>query len=277
MRLPYAKRGIKKFLKLLMRNSLFDRASGFVCQARKSFFSDRVTPGLQRIFSERIVLNGPFKGMAMPYFSCWAKLIGSYEDELHQVLDDVVAFPYSTVVNIGCAEGYYAVGLAMKLTTAKVHCFDANPWMLEKCRQNAQINRVSQRMTFQGRCDLDRLARLDLSQRSLIVCDVDGFETELLLPQKIADLRKCDLLVEVHDCLAPGTTDALRQRFRDTHEIHELRERWKDVSRYPELKGLSVFEQRVVLSEDRWSEEKPLDQEWLFLQVKTKAAALGDD
>jgi hypothetical protein len=215
--------------------------------------------------------------MAMPYFSCWAKLVGSYEDELHQVFNEIVMLPYSTVVNIGCAEGYYAVGLAMKLINVKVHCFEANPWMLEKCRHNAQINRVSQRMTFQGRCDLDRLAQLDLSNHSLIVCDIDGAETELLQPQRIADLKKCDLLVEVHDCLTPGTTDALRRRFRDTHDIRELRERWKDVSRYPELKGLSVFEQRVVLLEDRWSEEKPVDQEWLFLRVKTKLAGFSDD
>lgn len=252
-----------------MRFRLCERWFRLLAEARRSHYHQQVSPGLQqKVFRGRVVLNGPFRGMAMPYFAVWPKLVGSYEDELHGVVNEILATAYHAVVNIGCAEGYYAVGMAMKLKAAAIYCFDANPEMLDRCRQNARANQVETRMRFGGRCGPDDLARLDLSKRSLIICDVDGYEVELLQPNRIPALRNCDLLIEVHDCLAPGTTATLTERFRDTHEIRRFREQWKDAARYPQLKDLSVFEQHVALSEDRWSEDQPIDQEWLFLQAK---------
>jgi hypothetical protein len=37
------------------------------------------------------------------------KLIGSYEAELHPIFDRIFRKPYKRVIDIGCAEGYYAV------------------------------------------------------------------------------------------------------------------------------------------------------------------------
>ena len=265
----FARRSLKSFLKRLMRHRPCERLFRLLTEARRSYYHQQVVPRLQKeVFRERVVLNGPFKGMAMPYFAAWPKLVGSYEDELHGVINEILATAYHAVVNIGCAEGYYAVGVAMKLKAAAIYCFEANPEMLERCRQNARVNQVEARMRFAGRGGAADLARLDLSKQSLIICDVDGYEAELLQPSRIPGLRNCDLLIEVHDCLAPGTTAALTQRFRDTHDIRRFREQWKDAARYPQLKDLSVFEQHVALSEDRWSEDQPIDQEWLFLKVK---------
>jgi hypothetical protein len=251
-----------------MRCHSFERLFGFLSAARRSYYYQQVVPRLREdVFRENVVLNGPFKGMAMPCFSAWAKLVGSYEDELHGAINEILTNDYQTVVNIGCAEGYYAVGMALKLREATIFCFDENPAMLERCRQNARKNQVEARMHFAGRCGPDELGRLDLSKRSLIICDVDGYEAALLQPDQITGLRNCDLLIEVHDYLTPGATAALKQRFRDTHTDHLYREQWKNAGCYPQLKRLSVFEQRVALSEDRWSEDKPVDQEWLLLKA----------
>src|SRR5262245_41340678 len=71
------------------------------------------------------VQRGPFAGMVYPDHAAvgstlYPKLLGSYERELHQTVDDIVRLGYDTVVDIGAAEGYYAVGLAMKMPGTQV-------------------------------------------------------------------------------------------------------------------------------------------------------------
>src|SRR5258708_39673128 len=77
------------------------------------------------------VLSGPFLGM--PYLNeiIWGpitpKWIGSYEAELHSVVEQLIAGEYREIVNVGCAEGYYAVGLASRIPKVKVLAFDLDP------------------------------------------------------------------------------------------------------------------------------------------------------
>ena len=56
--------------------------------------------------------------------SCVPKLIGSYEEEVHLIIEEIIRRRYSIVVNIGCAEGYYAVGFALRIPDAIVYAFD---------------------------------------------------------------------------------------------------------------------------------------------------------
>ena len=72
-----------------------------------------------------IVRNGPFAGMRYPGVQSVCstivpKLIGCYEKELHSVIELICSQQYNSVVDIGCAEGYYAVGLAMRLQNAQL-------------------------------------------------------------------------------------------------------------------------------------------------------------
>src|SRR4051812_47368421 len=61
-----------------------------------------------------MVASGPFRGMR--YTACAAgvapKVLGTYERELHDWIVGLSSRGYECVVNVGCAEGYYAVGLA---------------------------------------------------------------------------------------------------------------------------------------------------------------------
>ena len=47
------------------------------------------------------------------------KLLGSYEQELQPLLQRLAAQNYSEIVDIGCAEGYYAIGLGGCFPRAK--------------------------------------------------------------------------------------------------------------------------------------------------------------
>jgi hypothetical protein len=42
--------------------------------------------------------------------SVLSKLLGTYESELHPVLHEILIKPYELIVDVGSAEGYYAIG-----------------------------------------------------------------------------------------------------------------------------------------------------------------------
>lgn len=113
-------------------------------------------------FSGYVVRNGPFKGMQYPDKKAFCstffpKIIGSYEKEISEAITYATSQPYSAIVDVGCAEGYYAVGLGMR-TTAKVFAFDTNPVALDACREMGRINGVE--INTGGFCDKATLLSL---------------------------------------------------------------------------------------------------------------------
>ena len=69
------------------------------------------------------VFSGPFKGMQFideSFENAFIpKILGIYERELHPAVEAAIALTPRLVVDIGTAEGYYAVGIARRLPTRK--------------------------------------------------------------------------------------------------------------------------------------------------------------
>ena len=99
------------------------------------------------------------------------KIVGSYESELHQIIGKICNTDYSEIVDIGCAEGYYAVGLAMRIPTARVYAYDINAKAIDLCRQMAQINNVADRVTTGSFCDINTLKSIPFTKKALIISD----------------------------------------------------------------------------------------------------------
>src|SRR5258708_2393023 len=70
------------------------------------------------------VATGPFASMKLDYelFPVHAspKFLGTYEQELHSTIERVIQLAPNCVLNVGCAEGFYAVGMARRLKDARV-------------------------------------------------------------------------------------------------------------------------------------------------------------
>lgn len=261
------KQWVKSLLKSAMGSRLGRRVLDFIAMSRRSWLSAQVRASLMdKVFSAETVLNGPFQGMKYPYHH-WCKLLGSYEDELHGVLEQICRTGYGQIINIGAAEGYFTVGLARRLPGAKVISYELDGALSRVGQEIAELNQVRPRITFRGGCRLADLQQTDYSRRTLIVCDCDTYELELLKPDKAPGLQQCDLLVETHDYMRAGITDELRRRFAGTHRLTVIKEQRKDAGRYPQISGLSPFEQEVCLFEDRISADTPWVMEWFFLEA----------
>jgi SAM-dependent methyltransferase len=210
-----------------------------------------------------IVLNGPFRGMRYMASSSGsmlgAKLIGSYESQLQKWLEEAIAADYDRIVDIGCAEGFYAVGLALKLPSADVIAFDTNPEALRLLRELAALNGVGSRIDARAECTPSLLRTL-ATDKTLIVCDIEGAEAELFPDESVAALATTDAIIECHDDQVPGITQRLIARFAATHRIEMVVHERKEPSRYPQLAALSASEAMFLLDEKR-----VMDQCWLRL------------
>ncbi len=169
-----------------------------------------------------VVLDGPLKGMTfLPHSAegCHiAKLLGCYEQPLHPFLEQVIATNYPTILNIGCAEGYYAVGLARRMSETRVLAYDLNPKAQETCRLLAQKNGVAQQVEVSGFFRPQDFAAF-AGEKTLLLCDIEGAERELLDPKQSPALKQMDIIVESHECLIPGITEELIRRFDSSHDI----------------------------------------------------------
>jgi SAM-dependent methyltransferase len=209
------------------------------------------------------VLNGPFRGMRYMASSSGsmlgAKLVGSYESQLQTWIEEAIDASYERVIDIGCAEGFYAVGLALKLPDAQVIAFDTNPEALKLLGELAALNGVDSRIDARLECTPSGLRTL-AAGKTLIICDVEGAEGDLFSSENVAALAAADAIIETHDDQIPGMTQRLIARFASTHKIEAVVHERKEPGRYPELAALSAAEAMFLLDEKRVA-----DQCWLRL------------
>ncbi len=211
------------------------------------------------------VQDGPFAGMVLPRGSSWGdgdtlpKLLGAYEAELHQVIRESVATSPDRIINIGAAEGYYAIGLARLLPHATTIAYDSNAGAQGVCAAAANQNGVADRITVRGACSPESL-QCDLACAAcpLVICDCEGYERVLIDPDIVPALRRATLIVETHDFLDPGLTALLISRLAPTHVVSVGREGGRNPNEHPFLQRLHSIDRWLTMCEFR-----PETMQWI--------------
>jgi hypothetical protein len=180
-----------------------------------------------RVGSPKKILAGPFKGMTYIREArgseLLAKLLGTYELELNGAIDRMIRRQPDLVVDVGCAEGYYAIGLAVRIPAARIVAFDTDRYAQHLLKRLAKLNGVDSRTTPGNFCTPELLQRtIAPALRPSLVCDCEGFEQHLLRPDLAPDLARTDILVELHDAWIPGLQEEIRRRFSATHDIEQI-------------------------------------------------------
>jgi hypothetical protein len=198
------------------------------------------------------------------------KWAGAYELELEDIIDDVVRRGYDRIVNIGCAEGYYAIGLALLDHKAEVFAFDVDPIARGQTRRLARLNGVSERVRVFGECTHFKLNEL-IKGKTIVVCDIEGRELVLLDPVKVPGLKDADLLVEVHEESASDNIlrveERVAGRFAGSHTIERRvaydREKW--IREHMSLWQGKVSRERMLKS---LNEARSGSQVWLWARAR---------
>jgi hypothetical protein len=219
------------------------------------------------------VKYGPFTGMKILPKYCWGdgdtggKLLGIYETEIYEEIENIIKTDPDLVINYGCAEGYYGLGIAMRLPNARIVLFDINQKALDISAENAEANGITN-VEYSMECNHDYLEKLlSAAEHPVIVMDCEGAEDLVLDPTKIPSLAKTRIVVELHDCIMPGITERVIEKFSDTHELDGISQGTRDLHIEP-LTAISDLDKLIIYNENR-----PCTMTWGVLTPKDMVSA----
>ncbi|MEQ1826446.1 MAG: hypothetical protein ABL921_10900 [Pirellula sp.] len=228
--------------------------------------SRRIEQALQSLGFPDCVLSGPFQGMRYIRQAAGSaylpKIVGSYESELHDVVRELLSMPIDCVIDIGTAEGYYAVGFAYKRPDLRVIGYDIDRRARFLLNRLAIANNVQRKIEIKVAASPETL-EVDLSNtsRPLVICDCEGFEGDLLDANLTPSLKKSIVLVEVHDFIRPNLTRDLLAKFEATHSIQRISTRST-----PKIPAHIDLDKGFV---ELLDEGRPAPQVWLYMSPKS--------
>lgn len=230
---------------------------------------------LARNFSNQIAY-GPFAGTLLSNASWWsggdrgAMLLGLYEKE---VLEWLVTNSSGrrVLVDIGAADGYYAVGGVARGYFSTSFCFETSDEGKLAIRENARANGILDHVHVLGHADEAQLIRL-LDAESLhvddlvILIDIEGGEFEMLTDSLLEMLAGAAIVVELHDWVPPESNPVaeLAARAARWHTVGYLRTGERNPRQFAELRSWPDDDCWLICSEGRrhamrWMVLTPLD------------------
>lgn len=244
-----------------LNNAIPDELSRVLGQTRSSLNA------FVALHSHNRVLSGPFKGMHILPDIAWGdgdiatRLLGSYEQELHGTLYRFSQRCYEAIVNVGCAEGFYAIGLKRIFADLPVYAFDSSQRAQRICALAATANSVE--LQLHGACTPLAVEELGLVHRRMLwFIDCEGAERELVTESALSyALRLADLIIECHDFVHVGLTQVLLERLCRTHSCLIVRAGGRDPNQYDFLKALPDDLRWILMSESR-----PCSMHWLVCE-----------
>jgi hypothetical protein len=182
------------------------------------------------------------------------KLLGVYEVELTDRLEELNKNNYEWIVNIGAAEGLYSMQFAKTWKTIPVYSFEQDYSTRQLLRDVKRINK-SDNVVVLGEFKTGYMSEFATGSRGLIFSDCEGFEKELFASDATPLLSNIDLVIETHDHLVANTHDALVNQLGSTHKVFQinqltLQQRCSLVSD-SSFRALSAKTQMKLLDENR--------------------------
>ena len=216
------------------------------------------------------VQHGPFAGMTYlrraSEGALMPRLIGAYESELHPHILAFAQEGLTDIVDVGCAEGYYAVGLARLMPDVTVHAFYIDEHARKGCAALAELNGVADRVKIGEAFAGEDFARFEPG-RTLVFMDIEGEERNLLDPERFPALKGLSVIVETHSIPTYDVTAKLIGRFLPTHDIIRVDQGPKTTPLPAWLRRLGHLDQLLAVWEWRL---RPTP--WLVMRPKAQAA-----
>jgi hypothetical protein len=198
------------------------------------------------------VAAGPFAGLTYPEAreaevdAMPSKLSGLYEAELQPTIRSAIHWAPRTFVDIGTADGYYAVGFA-RASGAPTHGFEPSSRARRLCAEVAQLNGVE--LSLHRAATSTRLRLLDL-RYAFVLSDCEGAEADIFDERAVDELGTALVVIEVHEWARPGVEDLLRARFKGSHDLTLIEERTPEPLRLDRGRWLVLRPKMVASMEE---------------------------
>lgn len=213
-----------------------------------------------------IVVGGVFKGMKYIPEAVGSgylvKLVGVYEEILHITISSIINRRYTTMIDIGCAEGYYLIGIGRANKDIKLIGYDIDTKALELTKKLYSLNNLSNELQLIEHCTPEDLES-HIDENTFLMCDAEGFENEALDPERTPVLARVQtFVVELHDFVVPNIKETLIKRFEITHTIQTIVFKNGNPKNYPFLMTIKNEKHLYTILRERGEQE----QEWLIME-----------
>ena len=218
------------------------------------------------------VMGGPFRGLHLTNTVTWSdgdispKLLGVYEKEVLDAISRLLDNQYDAIINIGSADGYYAVGLARLIPDTPVYCYEINEAAHPVLKAVAQLNNVAERVVQLGACEPESLSEIAFKhKRMLVVCDCEGYEKQLFADDQVkAALAHSDIIIECHDLDDPEITGEVLKNLMPSHFAQIVYSGARNPNVFGFLSDLHDRDRWLAVSEGRWKL-----MHWLVCEAKS--------
>jgi hypothetical protein len=223
------------------------------------------------IFSNR-VMYGPFEGMIISENAWWghddfpSKLVGEYEKHVfNEIINN--AKSYNFFMDIGAADGYYAVGLVKAKIFESACCFEISKIGRNVISKNARNNNVFEKISIYSQANADEILHIIHKHGpALILCDIEGDEFNLFDNLLLSKLTNCLLIIELHDQYVKNGSERLSTFIENASKYFEL----KFIARISP--SVHLFEEFNSISDNQkmlmFSEGRPSVMQWIKLSPK---------
>jgi hypothetical protein len=219
------------------------------------------------------VRYGPFKGLKLgkPTWSLMDRgsmLLGLYEQEVQNAIVNY-AKGYSTFVNIGSADGFYALGVLTNNLFSNAICFEVSDVEKEVFWENSKLNSLSDKVTMFGAAEVGFWEKIPsaIASSCLVLCDIEGGEFTVFDELALNHFRKSTVIIELHEFMVSDGVNQLAsliKRSTPHFKISYLTTTSRDFSKFTELHKLQDNLRWLIASEGRGELQK-----WLVLEPKS--------
>lgn len=220
-----------------------------------------------------VVAYGPFKGMKLSRDVWWgrfdviSKTLGTYEQHVVEKLFQLRKSTRGPFVDIGAADGYFAIGAAISGLGDLVFAYESSADARGALKSNAQLNGCSETITIRTEATFESLLALMATYKeALILIDIEGAEFELLREETLSLLSESHVVVELHPAFVENghkKQESLLNEARRFFNIELIERQCYNPNEFDELRQFSDDERLLALSEGRSN-----NMQWLVLSPK---------
>tara|TARA_B100000768_G_scaffold162457_1_gene163073 strand:- start:303 stop:1139 length:837 start_codon:yes stop_codon:yes gene_type:complete len=219
------------------------------------------------------VAYGTFKGMKLSKNTYWSKndiithILGVYEKH---VLKKIIEFSKKgnyPFIDIGAADGYFAIGMAFSETFKKIYAFEIDEEGRRSLNRNIENNFCKDKVVVDIEANFETLKEIvDKNKSAVILIDIEGSEFDLLDDNLLQLLSNCYIVCELHPTLSANGFEKQNMLINNAKAFFDVsiiqRESYSP-NKFSELNEFTDEERLIAFGEGREN-----NMNWLILEPK---------
>jgi len=278
---------------MIIKKNLFYRVLRFFSTLKKDGFSWTISRILLRALKQpneiqraknkvlnKLILEhgyqvayGTFKGMKLSKNIYWAKddlithILGVYEEHILKKLIEFSKKGNYPFIDIGAADGYFAIGMAFSETFKKIYAFEIEEGGRNSLNKNIENNFCKDKVVIDIEANFETLQEIiNKNKSAVILIDIEGSEFDLLDDKLLKLLSNCYIVCELHPALSVNGLEKQNMLINNAKAFFDVsiiqRESYCP-NKFSELNEFTDEERLIAFGEGREN-----NMNWLILEPK---------